>query len=268
MSGLSASDFPEPSPLNTVAICGRRADKLSEAKFKLPKLVTVVCDVAKAEERVKLHDWAIKELPQLNVLVNNAGVQRRDRWTTQPPTWSERQSEIATNLEAPVHLVDLFLLHLMKQSSSKIVNVSSGLAFVPSAFAAVYGATKAALHSFTMALRHLLANTSVTVVEIVPPAVNTDLGGVGLHNNGVPLDEFADAIMKRVEAGELEIGYQFSEKGRRASRGESFQHILKIAVEEDIIHSVRVTRVNLLRKRLVGSHAPQCRGSLAKSAPS
>ncbi len=206
---------------HAVAICGRREDKLAAAKAKHPSLVTFRCDVASPEDRVRLRDEALAALPGLDLLVNNAGIQRRDRFRGETPSWEDRRSEIAINFDAPVHLTDLFLPHLLARPSATIVNVTSGLAFVPAPFAAVYGATKAALHSFTMALRHHLSATAVRVVEIVPPAVNTDLGGAGLHGAGVPLGEFADAVMPRFEAGELEIGYQFAETARKASREES-----------------------------------------------
>jgi uncharacterized oxidoreductase len=113
-----------------------------------------------------------------------------------------------------------FIPLLKQQTSAAIVNVSSGLAFVPGAFAPVYSATKAALHSFTLSLRHHLTNTAVRVIEIVPPAMNTDRGGTGLHTFEVPVDKFADAIMQRLRNGEQEIGYGTSEKNILASRQE------------------------------------------------
>jgi uncharacterized oxidoreductase len=206
---------------HTVAVCGRRRDKLAEAQAKHPSLVTFACDVGSADDRARLRDWALSTLPALDVLVNNAGVQRRDRFVGEVPSWPARQAEIAVNLEAPIHLADLFLPHLLSRPAATIVNVTSGLAFVPSPFAAVYGATKAALHSYTMSLRHHLSASNVRVVEIVPPMVQTDLGGAGLHHAGVPLDEFADAVMARYRAGELEIGYQFAEAARSGSRADS-----------------------------------------------
>ena len=112
----------------------------------------------------------------------------------------------------------LFLPHLLKVESPTIVNVTSGLAFSPLAYMSTYCATKAALHSFTLSLRYQLKDTPIKVVEIVPPAVNTDLGGKGLHDNGVPLEAFANETMARVAAGETEVGFGFSEKGRLASR--------------------------------------------------
>ncbi|GAA4443817.1 SDR family oxidoreductase [Pontibacter saemangeumensis] len=203
-----------------VIICGRREDKLQEAKAKCPGLHTRTCDVADDGERVALFEWATREFPKLNVLVNNAGIQRRVRFLEDQEPWAVRRQEIAINVEAPIHLSALFIPHLRQQENAAILNVSSGLAFTPGTFAMVYSATKAALHAFTMTLRHELANTSIQVVEIVPPAVDTDLGGVGIHTMGVPVDEFADNILQRIVAGELEVGYGRSEKARLANRDE------------------------------------------------
>jgi uncharacterized oxidoreductase len=204
---------------STVAICGRREDKLNEAKAKHPQLITRACDVANADERVALLEWATRELPALNVLINNAGIQQRFS-LQQPPDWQQMHNEIAINFDAPVHLSTLFIPHLMQQPRSAILNVSSGLAFVPMAGASVYCATKAALHSFTMSLRHQLIGTSIEVIEIIPPAVQTDLGGAGLHTFGAPLDEFADSMMAQIAAGKLEATFGFSAQSSRLSRDE------------------------------------------------
>lgn len=201
-----------------VIICGRRVDKLQEAQQQYPQLHIRQCDVGQATDRVALLDWVRSEFPQVNVLINNAGIQRRMQLANSPEDWSESQSEIAINLEAPLHLSMLFIPHLRQHPKAAIINVTSGLAFVPGAFAPIYSATKAALHSFTMSLRHQLSGTSINVIELVPPAVNTDLGGTGLHNFGVPVGDFADAMMDGIEAGSLEIGYGTSETNRVASR--------------------------------------------------
>ena len=203
-----------------VIICGRRADKLQEAQQQYPQLHTHQCDVGQASERIALLEWVRSDFPQVNVLINNAGIQRRMQLTNGSEDWSESQAEIAINLEAPLHLSTLFIPHLQQQPKAAIINVTSGLAFVPGAFAPIYSATKAALHSFTMSLRHQLSGTSIKVIELVPPAVNTDLGGSSLHTFGVPVGDFADAMMKGLEAGALEIGYGTSEKNRTASRQE------------------------------------------------
>ncbi len=201
-----------------VIVCGRREHRLRELSSLGPKLHTVRADVTTAAEREALVSQVLRDFPALDVIVNNAGIQRQARLLRDTAPWAERQAEIAINFEAPVHLTSLFLPHLQTRPKSAIINVTSGLAFVPAVFAPVYAATKAALHSFTMALRFELSNTSVRVIEIVPPAVNTDLGGAGLHTFGIPLDEFADAVMARVANGELEVGHGFSETSRNASR--------------------------------------------------
>ena len=204
-----------------VIICGRREEKLREAKQKFgsSKLHTLVCDLSVVAERTALYERCVRSFSHLNVLVNNAGIQRRVD-LLQQEDWSVTAREIAINLEAPIHLANLFVPHLTKQSNPAIINVTSGLAFSPLTATPVYCATKAALHSFTLSLRHQLAKTGVKVIEIIPPAVNTDLGGVGLHTFGVPLAEFADSIMKSMASGAEEIFYGSSDKAAHGSRSE------------------------------------------------
>jgi uncharacterized oxidoreductase len=202
-----------------VAICGRREEHLLTARDTHPTLKLRTCDLTRVSDRVALADWAAGELPRLNVLVNNAGIQRRFELAA-THDWERTQEEIAVNFEAPVHLCELLIPHLIRQQRAMIINVTSGLAFAPMAIAPVYCATKAALHSFTLSLRQQLSASSITVVEMVPPAVNTDLGGAGLHTFGVPVTELVNGVMPRIEAGELEVAYGFAEQASRASRAE------------------------------------------------
>jgi uncharacterized oxidoreductase len=211
---------------STVAVCGRREDKLREARARLPGLVTRVCDLSRPDERRALVQWAIRELPRLNVLVNNAGIQRYPKLPEGEGDWALTEEEIAVNLGAPVHLAMLLAPHFRKQQEAAIVNITSGLAFAPLARAPVYSATKAALHSFTLSLRHQLAGTPVAVIEIAPPAVDTDLGGPGLHTFGVNVDEFVDAVVPGLGSGQQEMGYGFADDARRATR-EQLDEIFK-----------------------------------------
>ena len=170
---------------------------------------------------IELVCWATTEFPRLNVLVNNAGIQNRVQLADDAATaWETRRQELVINLEAPIHLATLLIPHLRQQPQASIINVTSGLSFAPAAFVPIYSATKAALHSFTLSLRHQLVPTGISVLEIVPPAVDTDLGGPGRHTFGVPVDAFADSIMARLAAGEQEVGYGMSEQARLASRAE------------------------------------------------
>ncbi|HEX2639173.1 MAG TPA: SDR family oxidoreductase, partial [Pyrinomonadaceae bacterium] len=155
---------------NNVIICGRREDKLREAAEQVPGLKWRVCDVADPAEREDLGKWAVSEFPELNVLVNNAGIQRRVD-LTEPENWQVTESEIAINLDAPIHFSGLLYPHLAHRPAAAILNVTSGLSFVPLANVPVYCATKAALHSFTLSLRYQLAETNVEVIEVIPPAV-------------------------------------------------------------------------------------------------
>ncbi|MFJ6411290.1 SDR family oxidoreductase [Terribacillus saccharophilus] len=203
-----------------VIICGRRESKLQEAKDKHPELITRVCDVSVEAERLALLEWVKEEHPEVNVLVNNAGIQQRFAVLEADPVndWAYYNKEISANIEAPFHLSMLFAPYFGKKAA--IINVTSGLAFTPMAIAPIYSATKAALHSFTMSLRLQLAETEVEVIEVAPPAVNTDLGGVGIHTFGEPVDEFADGIFKGLAEGKEEIGYGSSAKALRMSRDE------------------------------------------------
>ncbi len=202
-----------------VIICGRRADRLEEAQARYPKLHTRICDVSHPSERASLFEWATGKFPRLNVLVNNAGIQRRFN-IVKNPEWDKIDEELAINIDAPLHLSALFVPHLLAQAHPAILQVTSGLAFAPMAMAPVYCATKAALRSFTLSLRHQLASTPISVIEIIPPAVNTDLGGKGLHASATPLNEFADAVVDQLQKGSVEIAYGFSLNASRASRQE------------------------------------------------
>jgi uncharacterized oxidoreductase len=207
---------------NIVIVCGRREAKLQEAKEKYPELITRVCDVTKESDRIALFDWVTSEHPDVNVLINNAGIQQRYHVLNAnvKEEWSYYSQEIASNIEAPFHFALLFAPYFANHDYAAILNVTSGLAYTPMAIAPIYSATKAAVHSFTMSLRHQLEDTAIEVIEVAPPAVNTDLGGVGLHTFGTPVDEFADAIFNGLEAGRTEIGYARSEKAMRMSRDE------------------------------------------------
>ncbi|QDK36385.1 SDR family oxidoreductase [Bdellovibrio sp. NC01] len=201
---------------NKVIICGRRAEQLAEAQKSCPELIPLQADISTAHGREELVSEIIQKYPDLNVVINNAGIQNRLPPLTEKQDWSKHEMEIATNLEAPMHLAMLFIPHLLGQRNPFIINVTSGLAFVPIYFLPTYCATKAALHSFTLTLRHQLKATPIKVVEIAPPAVNTDLGGKNLHNHGVDLNLFADHCMKHLEQGDEEFGYESSETRRLA----------------------------------------------------
>lgn len=188
---------------NTVIICGRRESVLNEVKAKFPTVITKVCDLAIEAERVALYEWIAENHPDLNVLINNAGIQK---WVsvTDADFYESMKSELATNIEAPLHLTSLFI---QLKSLNTVMNVTSGLALSPFAKVPVYSATKAFFRSFTLSLRHILKAKNIEVIEIIPPALNTDLGGVGLHDAHPSVSDFIASIFEQLKEGKDELTF-------------------------------------------------------------
>ena len=188
---------------NRVLICARRPSRLAQARTAVPALETFSCDAGSVQGRRDLLEWALRTAPDLNVLINNAGVQHRIDLLEDARERGGRYEEIAINLEAPIHLSELLIPHFRRRDSAAIVNITSGLAFVPSAAVPIYCATKAALHSFSLSLRHQLRNTSVRVYEVAPPLVQSELhdhqGGPILSTSGMPTEEFVAACLQGLE---------------------------------------------------------------------
>lgn len=205
---------------STVIITGRRESALNEAKAKWSsaRLHTFVNDASKVEEREKLSQWVTKTFPKVNVLINNAGIMRSGPLVKEND-WADRQSELAINIDAPVHLMQLLTPHLLKQPEAAIINISSGLGYVPCGFAPVYSGSKAFVHQFTISSRFHYAKSKIRIVEISPPAVKSNLGGG--HDVGEECDVFCQHVLERFAAGEAEIGFNFSEKARLASRSDN-----------------------------------------------
>jgi uncharacterized oxidoreductase len=162
---------------NEVIVCGRRRERLQAVKKRLSKIHVRVCDVSSAQSRRTLVDWLASDFKDLNLLVNNAGIQRSVDFLKGSRDLEDADEEIATNLTAPIHLSALLISHLRRKKEAAIVNISSGLAFTPLATVPVYCATKAAVHSLSLCLRHQLRDTSVQIFEVAPPMVSTELSG-------------------------------------------------------------------------------------------
>ena len=192
---------------NTVIICGRREAALNEAAAKLPGVITKVCDLSDEASRVDLYNWVAANHSDVNVLVNNAGIQN---WmnVTDEGFYQKANEEITTNVIAPLHLTALFT---KLPALTTVINVTSGLAFVPLAKVPVYCATKAFLRSFTLSIRHSLKAKNIEVIEMIPPALNTDLGGKGIHDGQPAVSEFVAAVFEQMKAGETELSFGSSE---------------------------------------------------------
>ncbi len=158
---------------NTVVVTGRDPERLAAVRSALPGVRAIASDVGDPASIAALFATVSAEFPSLDLLINNAGVMRKI--DLQDPRCDDVTREIAVNLAGPIRMVQTFLPLLKAQQRAAIVNVSSGLAFVPLAIAPVYSATKAAMHSYTQSLRSQLRATNVTVVELAPPGTDTPL---------------------------------------------------------------------------------------------
>jgi uncharacterized oxidoreductase len=194
---------------NTILVTGRDQEKLDAAKRALPAVHTFKSDVSDPRAIVALHESVVAQFPALDTLVNNAGIMRNLN-LNQERDLSDVTREIEIDLSGPVRMVQQFLPHLKTRESALIVNVSSGLAFVPLPLSPVYCATKAAIHSFTQSLRVQLDDTSVTVIELAPPGVETPLlrGEFAEEmkgQKGMDVKVLVKRAIAGIEAGKLEI---------------------------------------------------------------
>ncbi len=198
---------------NTVIICGRREDALKAAAEKFPALITRVCDLSVESERIDLYNWISKNHPGLNVLVNNAGIQK---WmnVSDKDFYQKAHEEITTNVLAPLHLTNLFL---GLKALNTIINVSSGLAFIPLSKVPVYCGTKAFMRSFTLSLRHQVKTKNIEVIEMIPPALNTDLGAKGIHDGNPAVSDFVEAVFNQMKEGKTELTFGTSEARAKAN---------------------------------------------------
>jgi uncharacterized oxidoreductase len=179
---------------NTVIVAGRRMETLEEAIAGQQNMHAMVVDVedpkvitAFAERVVALH-------PNLNVLINNAGVMRREDLSSKRDL-SDAEQTIVANLLGPIRLTNALTDHLVSQPDAAIINVSSGLAFVPMSSTPTYNATKAAIHSYTISLREQLKG-KVEIIELAPPAVQTELTpGQSTREGYMPLNDYIEEVM-------------------------------------------------------------------------
>lgn len=194
---------------NTVLVTGRDQAKLDAAKRALPGVHVFKSDVSDPAEIVALHGAVIAQFPALDVLVNNAGIMRNVK-LNEPHDLTDLTREIETNLSGPLRMIQQFLPHLTSRGEALIVNVSSGLAFVPMSIAPVYSATKAAMHSYTQSLRLQLAGSGVAVIELAPPGVETPLfrtefAAETKGMKGMDVEVLARKAIAGIEAGTPEI---------------------------------------------------------------
>lgn len=200
---------------NEVIICSKRKDRLLKAQAQYPALHVRECDVSDGSSRDSLVSWIAENHKNLNILVNNACIQKDIDFRLGKEELLKGESEIRTNLEAPIYLCASLVPLLMNQQAAAIVNVSSALGIIPMAQMPVYCATKAGLHIFTKCLRRQLVLTNIRVFEVIPPAVDTEPNmqnrrsrleaGWQVAMQTISASEYISSVMERLEKDELEI---------------------------------------------------------------
>jgi uncharacterized oxidoreductase len=181
---------------NHVIIAGRRKQALDATTAANPGMASLTLDI---EDPASIRSFAVQlaaKYPALNVLINNAGIMRPEKLQAQQEDLADAESTVATNLLGPIRLIAALLPALQKQSHAVIMNVSSGLAFVPMSPTPTYCATKAAVHSYTQSLRYQLQGSTIEVLELIPPYVATDLMGGAADPRAMPLDKFIAEVMQ------------------------------------------------------------------------
>jgi uncharacterized oxidoreductase len=208
-SGIGLEFARQLSEANVVIVTGRNLQRLEGARKLLPKLHIWRSDVASEAEVRALHDELVQKFPKLDTLINNAGIMRNIKFPRVAPV-EDVCREIDINLSGTIRMVNQFFPWLARQPEALIVNISSGLAFVPFPAAPVYSASKAAIHSFSLALRAQAARTNVRIVELAPPGTETPLfrGEFAEEmqgEKGMDVSRLVNQAIAGIESGRLEI---------------------------------------------------------------
>jgi len=180
---------------NRVIVAGRRQSALDAVCSENPGIQSLAFDVADADSIRSLAAQVTAKYPSLNVLINNAGIMRAERLLDAPASLADAEAIVATNLLGPIRLTHALLPHLKRQPNAVVMNVSSGLAFVPLTVTPAYCATKTAIHSWTQSLRWQLRAAGIEVLELIPPYVQTDLMNGARDPRAMPLKQFIAETM-------------------------------------------------------------------------
>lgn len=185
---------------NTVLVGGRRVELLAQIATDHPGIETIQIDTADPASITAAAADVLSRHPELNVVVTMAGIMRAEDWSTPAGFLASAEETVTTNLLGPIRLISAFIDHLRAQGDATIITVSSGLAFAPLAVTPSYNATKAAIHMLSESIRLQLADTTVRVLELVPPSVRTNLmPGQEESDFAMPLDDFVDEVVQLLD---------------------------------------------------------------------
>ena len=216
---------------NTVIVAGRRAAALEETIGGREHMHARTLDVSDAADIAAFAAPLIADFPALNVVFNNAGIMVKEDWKADPVDLAVTEATVATNILGPIRLTAAFLPHLRNQPAARVVNVTSGLAFVPLAHTPAYSASKAAMHAWTQSLRWQLRGTSVEVIELAPPGVQTELTpGQSTRDIYMPLADFIAETMESFgrEDTPAEVVVQRAKMLRAAEASGNFDQVFEM----------------------------------------
>lgn len=188
-----------------VIICSRNPEKLEETRKLVPGVEVYRCDISNEAERLQLHRHIMEHFPKLNVLINNAAIVYKADFLNDEESYRKALEEINTNLIGPIHLSRLFLSHLVTQPDAALINITTGLVYVPRSVYPIYNATKSALHSFTRVLRHQLQDKPVKVIEVLFPVVDTPWHGGTPPKIAISPEKAIDEMMTGLDKHKTEI---------------------------------------------------------------
>ena len=190
---------------NKIIICSRSSDKLALAKKQLPDLLIYQCDISQQAECVSFAEWIIQNHPETNVLINNAAIVSCTNFVEDELILEKMNDEVATNLTAPIRLIKLLYPILIRNNNSKIINITTGLIYVPRTIYTFYNATKSALHSFTQVLRSQLQNEEIQIIEVMFPAVDTPWHKGNSPKIAITAEKAVSEMLKGITSGKVEI---------------------------------------------------------------
>ncbi len=190
---------------NRVIICGRSGEKLAAAKAAIPELTTYQCDLSDSRECSDFAKTITGHHPDLNLLINNAAIVHKASFVDDAQIMEKLEAELQTNLVAPVQLINQLIPVLEKNRHAEIINITTGLIYVPRAIYPFYNATKAALHSITQVLRLQMAGRKIKITEVMFPAVDTPWHKGNPPKIAIPVGEAVQEMIKGMENGKDEI---------------------------------------------------------------
>jgi uncharacterized oxidoreductase len=190
---------------NKVIICSRSKEKLEKAKVKYPDIEIFQCDLSKEKECERLTHWIKETHKECNILINNAAIVHITNFYKDEKILEKAKTEIHTNLLAPIILTKLFIPILEKNPKPKLINITSGLAYVPKADYPFYNATKSALHSFTQTLRMQMDKSAIDILEVFLPPVDTPFHKGNPPKKVINVEKAVEKMISGIEKGEIEI---------------------------------------------------------------